>query len=66
VLVDFLAAGNPDGIEAAWDTPYATACCLFDARRDTDGKDDTLETLDESKRFDAYIEREAKRKAGAA
>jgi hypothetical protein len=66
VLVNYLAAGNPDRIEAAWNTPYAVACCMFDAGRDIEGKDDTLESVEESQRFDAYLEREAKRKAGGA
>jgi len=53
VLVSFLARGNPAAIEAAWDTPFAVARCLFDAWRDTTGDDDTLETLDEERRYDA-------------
>ncbi|HAX91572.1 MAG TPA: hypothetical protein DCY07_05100 [Rhodospirillaceae bacterium] len=58
VLVDFLASGNPDRIEAAWNTPYAVACCLFDAHRDILGQDSTLETVEESERFDAYLARQ--------
>lgn len=53
-LVDFLSAGNPDKICSAWNTPYAVAKCLFDARRDISGDDDTLETQEEEIRFDAY------------
>lgn len=54
-LVDFLCDGNPDKIEAAWDTPYAVAKCLFDAHRDIAGEDDTLESPEEEIRIDAYI-----------
>lgn len=57
-LVDFLSAGNPDKIESAWNTPYTVAKCLFDARRDVSGEDDTLETLEEEIRFDAYQAKE--------
>lgn len=54
VLVDFLCKGDASKLDAAWNTPYAVACCLFDAHRDIAGEDDTLETLEEEKRFDAY------------
>ena len=56
ILVDHLAAGDPDRIVKAWDTPYAVACCLFDAHRDVRGEDSTLETLAEAERFDLYLE----------
>jgi hypothetical protein len=59
-LVDFISAGRPDSIEAAWDTTYAVARCLFDARRDIKGDDDSLESLDEERRFDAYLENQNK------
>jgi len=54
-LVDFLCNGNPDKIEQAWDTPYSVAKCLFDAHRDIAGEDDTLESLEEEIRIDAYL-----------
>lgn len=54
VLVDFLSRGDPQKIEAAWNTPYAVARCLFDARRDISGEDDSLESVEEEIRFDAY------------
>ena len=57
MLVNHLSAGNPDKIEAAWNTPYAVACCLFDAHRDIEGKDTTLETPDEELREDARAEK---------
>jgi hypothetical protein len=57
VLVDFLCHGNPAALSDAWDTPYAVAKCLFDARRDVSGDDDTLESSDEEKRFDAFLEK---------
>ena len=53
-LIQFLSAGNPAGIEAAWNTPYALARCLFDAHRDIEGKAETLESLDEERRFDEW------------
>jgi len=59
ILVDFLAAGNPDQIEAAWDTPHAVACCLFDARRNINGQDDTLVSIEEEIRWASYQEPEA-------
>lgn len=61
VLVADMSRGNPDAVEAAWDTPYSVARCLFDAARDAAGDDDTLETQDEEIRFDAYV-----RQPGAA
>lgn len=57
VLVDAIAGGNPEAIEAAWNTPYAVARCIFDARRDIHGEDDSLETRDEERRFDEYAEK---------
>lgn len=54
-LVDAIGGGNPDALEAAWDTPYAVARCLFDARRDIRAEIDTLETRAEERRFDAAI-----------
>jgi len=56
VLVDFLAGGDATKIKTAWDTPYALARCLFDARRDSDGSDDSLESLEEEKRIDAFLQ----------
>ena len=44
------------GIEAAWDMPYAAARCMYDARRDVRGEDDTLETEDEERRWDAMVD----------
>lgn len=57
VLVDFLSRGSPEKIEAAWNTPYSVARCMFDARRDIQGDDETLETADEEIRFDEYQKR---------
>lgn len=54
-LVEFLSRGDASKIESAWDTPYAVARCLFDAHRDIMGEDDTLESLEEEIRIDAYI-----------
>jgi len=54
VLVQFLSAGNPDKIEAAWNTPYATAQCLFDAHRDIAGECDSLEDMEQERRYDEY------------
>jgi hypothetical protein len=62
VLVQFLCAGNPSQIRAAWDTPYATAQCLFDAHRDITGECDSLEDMEQERRMD---ERAAER-AGVA
>lgn len=62
-LVDFLSAGNPDKIEAAWNTPYAVAKCLFDARRDISGEDDTLESIEEEKMIDEYLKSQKKKDA---
>jgi len=59
-LVQFLSAGNPDKIAAAWNTPYAVARCLFDAGRDIRGEIDTLENRDEERRFDEYQDRQRK------
>ena len=42
VLLHFLCAGNPDKMVAAWDTPYATARCMYDATREISGNDDTV------------------------
>jgi hypothetical protein len=59
ILVDFLSSGNPDKIEAAWDTPHAVACCLFDAHRNINGQDDTLASVEEEIRWDSYAKPEA-------
>jgi DNA-binding FrmR family transcriptional regulator len=59
VLVDFLSAGNPDKIEAAWNTPYVTARCLFDARRNQSGDDDSLISEADEERIDAKVEKMA-------
>lgn len=55
-LVNHLSGGDPARVEQAWDAPYAVACCLFDAHRDINGQDDSLETVEESERFDRYLE----------
>lgn len=57
ILVQHLASGNPDKIEAAWNTPYATARSLFEAHRDIEGKTDTLESVDEESRIDEWIQK---------
>jgi len=57
VLVQFLCAGNPDKIEAAWNTPYATAQCLFDAHRDIAGECDSLEDMEQERRYDEMEEK---------
>jgi hypothetical protein len=62
-LVSYLSGGDPARVEAAWDAPFALACCLFDAHRDVNGMDSSLETLEEAERFDGYLERQ---KAGAS
>jgi hypothetical protein len=63
VLVQFLCAGNPAQIRAAWNTPYATAQCLFDAHRDITGECDSLEDADQERRMD---ELQVQRQEGAA
>ena len=60
VLVDYLSGGAPSRIDAAWDTPYAVARCLFDAHRDIKGDDDSLESIEDEIYNDRYIERERK------
>lgn len=57
VLVQYLAAGNPDKVTAAWDTPYATARCMFDTFRDIEGKVETLESPDLERRNDERLAR---------
>lgn len=57
-LVDFLSAGNPSKINEAWDTPYAVAKCMFDAHRDINGDDDSLESQTEERNTDAILEAE--------
>jgi hypothetical protein len=54
VLTQFLCAGNPDKIAAAWNTPYATAVCLFDAHRDINGECDSLEDMEQERRYDEF------------
>jgi len=66
ILVECLSAGNPERIDAAWNTPFAVARCLFDARRDIRGEDDSLESPEEEARFDAYIAARAAEAKGAA
>lgn len=63
LLVEFLARGNPARLAAAWDTPYLVARCLFDASRDLSGDDDSLESPEEERRFDAYQRREREQEA---
>ena len=58
VLVQFLAQGNPAMIEAAWNTPFCMARCMFDAHRDITGQTETLESIDEERRFDEWQERQ--------
>ena len=62
-LVQFLCLGNPDKIVAAWDTPYATAQCLFDSHRDINGECDSLEDQAQERRYDEF---EQKKKETAA
>jgi len=56
--MEWVLADALGGTAAAWDTPYAVARCRFDARRDAAGEDESLESLEEEARFDAYIERQ--------
>lgn len=65
ILADFMAqrvdaiqpglfrSGKPR-IEVAWDTPHAVACCLFDAFRNIEGKDDSLASTEEERRWESY------------
>ena len=55
LVESMLSSGAAHDIDAAWNMPYSTAQCLFDTRRDASGEDDSLETLDEERRFDAMI-----------
>jgi hypothetical protein len=67
VLADHLSGGDPGRLAAAWDCPYAAARCLFDARRDIRGEDDSLESRAEEERFDAYVAaRDAEAKGAVA
>ncbi len=66
VLVDFIARGDPDRMAAAWDTPYATAQCLYDAHRNAAGEDNDLESRADEARTDSWLERESQRKAAAS
>jgi hypothetical protein len=52
LVAHFGAAGN---YEAAWNMPYAHARCMFDARRDASGDDETLESREEEARYDAML-----------
>lgn len=55
MIESMLSIGAAHDIDAAWNMPYSTAQCLFDTHRDATGEDDSLETLDEERRFDAMI-----------
>ena len=59
VLADFLSRSMP--LNEAWDTPYAVACCLFDAHRDIKGEVTTLESIEEEIRFDEWEAKRGKR-----
>jgi hypothetical protein len=56
VLVDFLSHGNPDRIDAAWNTPIAVARCLFDAHRDATGEAASLISEADEERIDRKIQ----------
>ena len=56
-LVSYLCGGDMARAEAAWNTPYAVARCMFDAARDIRGEDDSLESLEEEQRYDEWEER---------
>lgn len=57
-LLAYLTAGRADGIEAAWNTPYATAICLFDAAAEAKG-DDTLMAPEHERLDDELSEEKA-------
>ncbi len=56
ILAEHIAAGNPDRLDAAWDTPLIVARCMFDAGRNIRGEDDSLISEDRERELD---EREA-------
>lgn len=66
VMVEFFSRGDPARIAAAWDMPFATARCLFDAHRNAAGDDLSLESRSDEARIDAYNARELAAKERAS
>ncbi len=52
ILAEHIAAGNPDRLDAAWNTPYIVAQCMFDAGRNIRGEDDSLISEDKEREHD--------------
>jgi len=52
ILAEHIAAGNPDRLDAAWDTPYIVARCMLDAGRNIRGEDDSLISEEDERRHD--------------
>jgi len=57
VLVEYMSKGNPARVEAAWNSPYVVAMCMFDAGRDIRGEDNSLITEQREQELDEMEEK---------
>ena len=64
VLASWLAAGNPDKIDSAFNVSYSMAMALFDASRNAKGEDDSLIDDVSEERTDRKLEEMAKIERG--
>lgn len=58
-IVARLSAGHPDAIVKAWNTPYATARCIFDAIAESSGDDSIMRPEYQKMDDEAVLERES-------
>jgi hypothetical protein len=59
VLAEYVCGGDPARLDAAFDTPYVLANCLFDARRNITGEDTSLISETDEERIDGKLARMA-------
>lgn len=59
-LVYSLTNGNPSLVEQAWNTPYAVACCMYDAKAEQAG-DDTIRSAAAQEMTDTWAENQPKK-----
>lgn len=58
VIVEYLTGGDPAKLEAAWNTGFSAALCLFDAGRDARGADNSLISEQRERELDEREEKE--------
>jgi len=56
ILAEYLSGGVASKLDEAFNTPFSIACCMFDAKRNVAGEDDSLNSEIKEERIDKKVE----------